>query len=132
METLWQDVVCRSNDAQNLGFTTAAVLCLMLGIGARPGFSRRECRTLAPLPYAHPSSSLNLHGISTFRMADCNRFWIPGRNFWIFEGYPFWASLDMWITRSKPGGKNATRARHGCLRERRTPGNACRGESKDA
>jgi len=29
--------VCNPHDAQNLGFTTAAVLCLMLGIGATTG-----------------------------------------------------------------------------------------------
>jgi len=40
METLWQDVQFAVRMMRkNLGFTTAAVLCLMLGIEPRTGFS---------------------------------------------------------------------------------------------
>src|SRR5467141_33201 len=92
METLWQDFQFAVRMMRkNLGFTTAAVLCLMLGIGATTGiFTVVNAVLLQPLPYSHPNGGLH-------------RFWTSGPEFLdLRRDTHSWASLDAWIT----GGAN--------------------------
>src|SRR5437762_7688882 len=63
METLWQDFQFAVRMMRkNLAFTTAAVLCLMLGIGATTGiFTVVNAVLLQPLPYSHPGQRSEEH-----------------------------------------------------------------------
>src|SRR5258705_3333007 len=63
METLWQDVqFALRMMRKNLGFTAAAVLCLMLGIGATTGiFTVVNAGLLRPLSYAHPEQLVRVY-----------------------------------------------------------------------
>jgi len=131
METLWQDVQFAVRMMRkNLGFTTAAVLCLMLGIGATTGIFtvvnavlRNRCLTRIP-----NSSFESTRNFRRSRMADSTlldvRAGISGSS----PDTHSWASLDMWITGgANLAGKTQPVRRHRGLRERRAPGNACRG-----
>src|SRR6266852_4612521 len=62
METLWQDCQFAVRMMRkNLGFTAAAVLCLMLGIGATTGiFTVVNAVLLRPLPYSHPEQPVRV------------------------------------------------------------------------
>src|SRR5882724_11550995 len=128
--------VCRSNDAQKPRFHDRG--------GAVPdarnwshhwNLHGRECRAPAAAAVRAPRTThSNLHGISnvpergTPPLLDV-RARISGSS----PGYPFLGltrSVDH--QRSESGGKNATRAGHGGLRERRAPGNACRSANPGA
>src|SRR2546425_5642372 len=63
METLWQDFQFAVRMMRkNLGFTAAAVLCLMLGIGATTGiFAVVTAVLLRPLPYSHPEQLVRVY-----------------------------------------------------------------------
>jgi len=91
----------------------------------------RECRAAAAAALrATRTTHSNLYGISNLpEWRDSTASGLPGRSFWIFAGIPIpGPSLDsVDHRRSEPGGKNAAGARHGGVRERRTPGNAWRG-----
>ena len=106
METLWQDVQFAVRMMRkNLGFTTAAVLCLMLGIGATTGiFTVVNAVLLQPLPYAHPEQLIRIYTeFPTFPNGGLHRFWTSGPEFLdLRRDTHSWASLDMWIT----GGAN--------------------------
>src|SRR5882724_5558316 len=106
METLWQDVQFAVRMMRkNLGFTTAAVLCLMLGIGATTGiFTVVNAVLLQPLPYAHPEQLIRIYTeFPTFPNGGLHRFWTSGPEFLdLRRATHSWASLDMWIT----GGAN--------------------------
>lgn len=106
METLWQDVVFALRMMRkNLGFTTAAVLCLMLGIGATTGiFTVVNAVLLQPLPYTHPEQLIRVYTeFPTFPNGGLRRFWISGPEFIdLKRDTHSWASLDLWIT----GGAN--------------------------
>ena len=106
METLWQDVQFAVRMMRkNLGFTTAAVLCLMLGIGATTGiFTVVNAVLLQPLPYAHPEQLIRIYTeFPTFPNGGLHRFWTSGPEFLdLRRDTHSWASLDAWIT----GGVN--------------------------
>src|SRR3989454_6062890 len=106
METLWQDVQFAVRMMRkNLGFTTAAVLCLMLGIGATTGiFTVVNAVLLQPLPYTHPEQLIRIYTeFPTFPNGGLHRFWTSGPEFLDLRRDTYsWASLDAWIT----GGAN--------------------------
>jgi predicted permease len=90
---------------KNLGFTTAAVLCLMLGIGATTGiFTVVNAVLLQPLPYSHPEQLIRVYTeFPTFPNGGLHRFWTSGPEFLdLRRDTHSWASLDAWIT----GGAN--------------------------
>ncbi|MGC2388536.1 MAG: ABC transporter permease, partial [Candidatus Acidiferrum sp.] len=90
---------------KNLGFTTAAVLCLMLGIGATTGiFTVVNAVLLQPLPYAHPEQLIRIYTeFPTFPNGGLHRFWASGPEFLdLRRDAHSWASLDAWIS----GGVN--------------------------
>jgi len=106
METLWQDFQFAIRMMRkNLGFTTAAVLCLMLGIGATTGiFTVVNAVLLQPLPYSHPERLIRVYTeFPTFPNGGLRRFWTSGPEFLdLRRDTHSWASLDAWIT----GGAN--------------------------
>src|SRR5438132_1527578 len=106
METLLQDFQFAVRMMRkNLGFTTAAVLCLMLGIGATTGiFTVVNAVLLQPLPYSHPERLVRVYTeFPTFPNGGLHRFWTSGPEFLdLRRDTHSWASLDMWIT----GGAN--------------------------
>ena len=106
METLWQDFQFAIRMMRkNLGFTTAAVLCLMLGIGATTGiFTVVNAVLLQPLPYSHPEQLIRVYTeFPTFPNGGLHRFWTSGPEFLdLRRDTHSWASLDAWIT----GGAN--------------------------
>src|SRR5213082_1998700 len=106
METLLQDFQFAVRMMRkNLGFTTAAVLCLMLGIGATTGiFTVVNAVLLQPLPYSHPEQLIRVYTeFPTFPNGGLHRFWTSGPEFLdLRRDTHSWASLDAWIT----GGAN--------------------------
>ncbi|MGB2637670.1 MAG: ABC transporter permease, partial [Candidatus Acidiferrum sp.] len=102
MGTLWQDVqFALRMMRKNLGFTTAAVLCLMLGIGATTGiFTVVNAVLLRPLPYAHPEQLIRIYTeFPTFPNGGLHRFWASGPEFLdLRRDTHSWASLDAWVT----------------------------------
>src|SRR5205814_1966434 len=106
METLWQDSLFAVRMMRkNPGFTTAAVLCLMLGIGATTGiFTVVNAVLLHPLPYSHPEQLIRVYTeFPTFPNGGLHRFWTSGPEFQdLRRDTHSWASLDAWVT----GGAN--------------------------
>ncbi|PYT88663.1 MAG: hypothetical protein DMG36_23730 [Acidobacteria bacterium] len=102
METLWQDFQFAVRMMRkNLAFTTAAVLCLMLGIGATTGiFTVVNAVLLQPLPYSHPGQLVRIYTeFPTFPNGGLRRFWTSGPEFLdLRRDTHSWASLDAWIT----------------------------------
>jgi putative ABC transport system permease protein len=102
METLLQDFQFAVRMMRkNLGFTTAAVLCLMLGIGATTGiFTVVNAVLLQPLPYSHPEQLVRIYTeFPTFPNGGLRRFWTSGPEFLdLRRDTHSWASLDAWIT----------------------------------
>src|SRR4029077_10907335 len=68
---------------KNPGFTTAAVLCLMLGIGATTGiFSVVNAVLLRPLPYAHPDRLVRIYTeFPTWPNGGLRKFWTSAPEF---------------------------------------------------
>jgi predicted permease len=106
METLWQDFLFAVRMMRkNPSFTTAAVLCLMFGIGATTGiFTVVNAVLLHPLPYSHPEQLIRVYTeFPTFPNGGLRRFWTSGPEFLdLRRDTHSWASLDAWIT----GGAN--------------------------
>jgi len=106
VQTLWQDIQFAVRMMRkNLGFTTAAVLCLMLGIGATTGiFTVVNAVLLQPLPYAHPEQLVRIYTeFPTFPNGGLHRFWTSGPEFLdLRRDTHSWASLDAWVS----GGAN--------------------------
>jgi len=102
MDTLRQDVLFALRMLRkNLGFTTAAVLCLMLGIGATTGiFTVVNAVLLEPLPYTHPEQLVRVYTeFPTFPNGGLHRFWTSGPEFInLRRDTHSWASLDAWVT----------------------------------
>jgi putative ABC transport system permease protein len=110
METLWQDIQFAARMLRkNLGFTAAAVLCLMLGIGATTGiFTVVNAVLLRPLPYAHPEQLIRVYTeFPTFPNGGLPRFWTSAAEFLdLRRDTHSWASLDAWgTTGANLGGK---------------------------
>jgi predicted permease len=106
MSTLQQDIqFALRMMRKNLGFTMAAVLCLMLGIGATTGiFTVVNAVLLQPLPYSHPEQLIRVYTeFPTFPNGGLHRFWTSGPEFLdLRRDTHSWSSLDAWIT----GGAN--------------------------
>ena len=110
METMWQDVqFALRMMRKNLGFTAAAVLCLMLGIGATTGiFTVVNAVLLRPLPYQHPERLIRVYTeFPTFPNGGLPRFWTSGPEFFdLRRDTHSWALLDAWTTAgANLGGK---------------------------
>ncbi len=101
MDTFWQDVRFSIRMlAKNPGFTIAAVLCLMLGIGATTGiFSVVNAVLLRPLPYAHPQQLIRVYTeFPTFPHGGLHRFWTSPTEFLALRrDANSFASLDAWV-----------------------------------
>src|SRR6202521_4676074 len=82
---------------KNLGFTAAAVLCLMLGIGATTGIvTVVNAVLLRPLPYAHPEQLVRVYTeFPTFPNGGVPRVWTSAPGFFFLRrGYhPLGSSL---------------------------------------
>jgi len=100
METLRQDVFFALRMMRkNMGFTVAAVLCLMLGIGATTGiFTVVHAVLLKPLPYSHPEQLVRVYTeFPTFPNGGLHRFWTSAPEFFdLRRDTHSWASLDAW------------------------------------
>jgi putative ABC transport system permease protein len=112
VETFWQDVRFALRVlAKNPGFTAAAVLCLMLGIGATTGiFSVVNAVLLRPLPYAHPDQLVRVYSeFPTFPNGGLHRFWVSAPEFLdLRKDAHSWTSLDAWAV----GGANLAGSAH--------------------
>src|ERR1700733_2251706 len=85
---------------KNPGFTIAAVLCLMLGIGATIGiFSVVNAVLLRPLPYAHPDQLIRVYTeFPPFPNGGLRRFWTSPSEFLdLRRDAKSFASLDAWV-----------------------------------
>jgi putative ABC transport system permease protein len=106
MQTLRQDILFALRMMRNnLGLTTAAVLCLMLGIGATTGiFTVVNAVLLQPLPYSHPEQLVRVYTeFPTFPNGGLRRFWTSAPEFLdLRRDTHSWSSLDAYIT----GGAN--------------------------
>ena len=106
MGTFRQDLVFALRMMRkNFGFTAAAVICLMLGIGATTGiFTVVNAVLLQPLPYSHPESLVRVYTeFPTFPNGGLHRFWTSGPEFLdLRRDTHSWATLDAWIE----GGAN--------------------------
>src|SRR5579871_4276252 len=106
METFKQDLwFALRMMRKNFGFTVAAVLCLMLGIGATTGiFTVVNAVLLQPLPYSHPEQLIRVYTeFPTFPNGGLHRFWTSGPEFLeLRRDTHSWASLDAWVN----GGAN--------------------------
>lgn len=102
METFRKDVVYALRMMRsNLGFTAAAVICLMLGIGATTGiFTVVNAVLLQPLPYQHPDQLIRIYTeFPTFPNGGLHRFWASGPEVLdLRRDTHSWASLDAWVT----------------------------------
>src|SRR6516225_4377746 len=111
MQTLWQDIQFSLRMMRkNFGFTMAAVLCLMLGIGATTGiFTVVNAVLLQPLPYAHPEQLVRVYTeFPTFPNGGLPRFWTSAPEFFdLRRDTHSWASLDGWqVGGANLGGKS--------------------------
>jgi putative ABC transport system permease protein len=86
---------------KNVGFTAAAILCLMLGIGATTGiFTVVNAVLLRPLPYAQPEQLMRVYTeFPTFPDGGLWRFWTSAPEYFdLKRDTHSWASLDAWTT----------------------------------
>src|SRR5579863_1694194 len=94
---------------KNFGFTMAAVLCLMLGIGATTGiFTVVNAVLLRPLPYSHPEQLIRVYTeFPTFPNGGLPRFWTSAPEFFdLRKDTNSWATLDAWgVQGTNLGGK---------------------------
>jgi putative ABC transport system permease protein len=86
--------------AKNPAFTAAAVLCLMLGIGATTGiFSVVNAVLLRPLPYQHPERLVRVYTeFPTFPGGGLRKFWTSAPEFLdLRRDMKSWETLDAWV-----------------------------------
>jgi len=101
METLNQDVRFAVRMlVKNPGFTTAVVVCLMLGIGATTAiFSVVNAVLLRPLPYREPDRLVRVYSeFPKFQGGGLRRFWLsPPEFFDLRRDAKSWKTLDAWV-----------------------------------
>jgi putative ABC transport system permease protein len=106
MGNLWQDVRHSARMlVKNPGFTFAAVVCLMLGIGATTAiFSVVNAVLLRPLAYKQPQALVRVYTeFPTFPNGGLPRFWTSPPEFIdLRRDIKSFDSLDAWVT----GGAN--------------------------
>ncbi len=86
---------------KNPGFSLAAIICLMLGIGATTGiFSVVNAVLLRPLPYAHPEQLIRVYTeFPTFPNGGLHRFWASAPEFLDLRNDTHsFQTLDAWTT----------------------------------
>ena len=86
---------------KNPAFTLAAIICLMLGIGATTGiFSVVNAVLLRPLPYVHPEQLIRVYSeFPTFPNGGLHRFWVSGPEFIdLRKDTHSFQTLDAWTT----------------------------------
>lgn len=85
---------------KNPGFTLAAVVCLMLGIGATTAiFSVVNAVLLRPLPYKNPGKLVRIYTeFPTFPNGGLHRFWTSPPEFLdLRRDLKSWQSIDAWV-----------------------------------
>ncbi|HTS11107.1 MAG TPA: ABC transporter permease [Candidatus Limnocylindrales bacterium] len=101
MESLWMDLRHSIRILlKNPGFTLAAVVCLMLGIGATTAiFSVVNAVLLRPLPYKNPGELIRVYTeFPTFPNGGLHRFWTSPPEFLdLRRDLHSWQSLDAWV-----------------------------------
>ena len=83
------------------GFTAAAIVCLMLGIGATTAiFSVVNTVLLRPLPYDRPEQLVRVYSeFPTFPNGGLHRFWLsPPEYLDLKRDTHSWQSIDGWVT----------------------------------
>ncbi|MGH9747753.1 MAG: ABC transporter permease [Candidatus Acidiferrales bacterium] len=102
MDSFWFDLRHAARMlVKNPGFTAAAVLCLMLGIGATTGiFSVVNAVLLRPLPYAHPGRLVRLYTeFPTWPNGGLRKFWTSAPEFFdLRRDLKSWDTIDAWAT----------------------------------
>jgi putative ABC transport system permease protein len=101
MESFWMDLrhsvrMLRKNP----GFTIAAIVCLMLGIGATTAiFSVVNAVLLRPLPYKDPSRLVRIYTeFPNFPNGGLHRFWASPPEFLdLRRDLKSWQSIDAWV-----------------------------------
>lgn len=100
MDNLWLDLRHAVRMLlKNPGFALAAVLCLMLGIGATTGiFSVVNAVLLRPLGYKQPEHLIRIYTeFPTFPNGGLRRFWTSGPEFMdLRRDLKSWESIDAW------------------------------------
>jgi putative ABC transport system permease protein len=106
MDSFWMDLRHAIRMLlKNPGFTIAAVVCLMLGIGATTAiFSVVNGVLLRPLPYKQPGDLVRIYTeFPTFPNGGLHRFWTSPPEFLdLRRDLKSWQSLDAWVN----GGAN--------------------------
>ena len=101
MESFWMDLRHSIRMLlKNPGFTLAAVVCLMLGIGATTAiFSVVNAVLLRPLPYKDPGKLIRVYTeFPTFPNGGLHRFWTSPPEFLdLRRDLKSWQSLDAWV-----------------------------------
>lgn len=101
MESFWMDLRHSIRMLlNNPGFTLAAVVCLMLGIGATTAvFSVVNAVLLRPLPYKDPGRLVRIYTeFPTFPNGGLRRFWASPPEFLdLRRDLKSWQSIDAWV-----------------------------------
>lgn len=101
MESFWMDLRHSIRMLlNNPGFTLAAVVCLMLGIGATTAvFSVVNAVLLRPLPYKDPGRLVRIYTeFPTFPNGGLRRFWASPPEFLdLRRDLKSWQSIDGWV-----------------------------------
>jgi putative ABC transport system permease protein len=126
MDSFWMDLRHSIRMLlKNPAFTIAAVVCLMLGIGATTAiFSVVNAVLLRPLPYKQPDKLVRVYTeFPTFPNGGLHRFWTSPPEFIdLRRDLKSWESLDAWVVgganiagRAQPARVNASYVSGGLL-----------------
>lgn len=106
METFKQDIrFALRMLVKNPGFTSAVIVCLMLGVGATTAiFSVVNAVLLRPLPYRQPDQLVRIYSeFPKFQSGGLRRFWLSPPEFLdLRRDTKSWQTLDAWVN----GGAN--------------------------